>query len=212
MNHWQQFLDAVGDYLHDNWVKCLTAGLFMAAGWLFGKRRARTEFRKREFYDRINVSLNLIHSGTLQIRTILEKGCAEVFLNSAAIDQLNQAARETSETDPLLPLPKDDYWFFLNAALNEVAEHFSLGQLRRDLGQPVVSQVYVLCLTSEQAGTIRTRKVRAMLIQKKLLTNLPTEAPKFESTHHGTRWKTLQILAREYVQNSYKFIEMEICV
>ena len=59
---------------------------------------------------------------------------------------------------------------------------------------------------------MRTRKVRAMLVQTKILQNLPKEEPKYESPTPATRWKTLQKLAAEYVMHPQKFIEVEICL
>jgi hypothetical protein len=96
--------------------------------------------------------------------------------------------------------------------LNEVAEKFSLGELRRDLGEPVRTEKYLLCLTSEASGEIRTRKVRAMLIQKYALENLPAEPPRFEHPTHTFRWQTLRILAAELQKNPHQFLEMEISI
>jgi hypothetical protein len=93
--NFHQVLDVATDYLHDHWSKLATAGLFMAIGWLFGKRRARAEWRKREFYNRVNISLNAIREGTLRIRTIAERHCSDVFLNSVATAFVMNAARQT---------------------------------------------------------------------------------------------------------------------
>lgn len=208
----QQFIDAVASHLHDKWVSFVTAGLFMALGWFFGKRRARANWKKKEFFDRLNVSLNIVRDGTLSIRTIIEKASSEIFLNSVAVETITRLALKTTEKDSLLPLPKEEYWFYLNSVLNEVAEKFSEGQIKRDLGLPTTSAKYLLCLTSECAGAMKTRKVRAMLIQKQLLEHLPSEQPKLESPHHSIRWQTLKQLAAEYAKNPDKFLEIEIAV
>lgn len=165
-----------------------------------------------EFFDRLNISLNAIRDGTLTIRTIAEESCLEVFLNSVAVSALIDAARHTTAEDPLLELREHDYWYYLNAVLNKVAEKFGEGQIRRDMGLPVTAVHYVLCLTSESAGEVRTRKIRAMLIQKSLLLNLPNEEPKYESPTHATRWKTLKYLAAQFQRTPYKFREVEICI
>lgn len=208
----QDVLDTLLDYLHEHWIKFITAGCLMGIGWVFGRHRARNDWQKKEFFGRLNVSLNSFQNGALLIRTIIEKSCADVFLNDIATETITAAARATTETDPILPLPKDDYWYYLNAVLNEIAEKFALGQIQRDLGRPVAAEKYLICLTSECAGAIRTRKVRAMLIQKKLLEHLPEKAPKFESPTHSTRWQTLHILAKEWKANPHKFLEIEICL
>jgi hypothetical protein len=208
----RQILDVVSDTLHDHWVKFATALLIAAVGWLLGRRRARAEWGRREFFDRLNISLNAVRDGTLTIRTIAEESCSEVLLNSVAVSTLADAARHTTPDDPLLELPERDYWFYLNSVLNEVAEKFAEGQIRRDMGLPVTAARYVMCLTSESAGEVRTRKIRAMLIQKNLLLNLPADEPKFESPNHATRWKTLKYLAAQYPRTPHKFLEVEICV
>jgi hypothetical protein len=208
----RQIFDVVSDTLHDHWIKFATAALIAAVSWLLGRRRARAEWTRREFFDRLNISLNAIRDGTLTIRTIAEESCLEVFLNSVAVSSFVNAARHTTPEDPLLELREHDYWYYLNAVLNKVAEKFGDGQIRRDMGLPVTTARYVLCLTSESAGEVRTRKIRAMLIQKSLLLNLPNEEPKYESPTHATRWKTLKYLAAQFQRTPYKFREVEICV
>ena len=207
-----EILQTVWKHLHDKIVGVLIAALFTGVGWYWGKRKAEAKWQRHEFFDRLNVSLNTILDGTLQIRTILEKGCAEVFLNSAATETIIALSRQTTANDSIIPLPKDEYWFYLNSVLNEVAEKFALGQIKRDLGLSVSGERYLICLTNECSGEMKTRKLRAMLIQKKLLTHLPTEQPKLESPHHSTRWKTLTQLAAEYQKNPSRFLEMEIVV
>ena len=209
----EQFFSVLTDFIHDNWMKVLTGFVLMALGWVFGKRKARSDFRKREFFHRLNVSLNLLTPNEpLQIRTLLEKTCDEVFLNAVASENVANAARNTKADNPLLPLPQVDYWQYLNAVLNEIAEKFSIGEIRRDLGLPVTRGKYLICLTCECAGEMRTRKVRAMVIQKKHLENLPATQPKLEHASHVTRWETLKILAEQYKKNPWQFIEMDLSV
>lgn len=213
MQHYlRQVLDVVSDTLHDHWTKFATAALIAAVSWYLGRRRARADWGRREFYDRLNISLNAFRDGTLTIRTIAEESCLEVFLNSIAVTALINAARHTKPEDPLLELPEKDYWYYLNSVLNKVAEKFGEGQIRRDMGLPVTTARYVMCLTSESAGEVRTRKIRAMMIQKELLLNLPKDEPKFENPTHSTRWKTLQYLAAQFPKTPYKFREVEICI
>jgi hypothetical protein len=208
----REFLNVVWDTLHDHWTKFATAALIAAISWFLGRRRARAEWGRREFFDRLNISLNAMREGTLTIRTIAEESCLEVFLNPVAVSALINAARHTTPEDPLLELREHDYWYYLNAVLNKVAEKFGEGQIRRDMGLPVTTARYVMCLTSESAGEVRTRKIRAMLIQKSLFLNLPAEEPKYESATHATRWKTLKYLAVQFQRTPYKFREVEICI
>lgn len=204
-------LDAVFEYLNQHWARFLTAAVALAVGWFLGRWRARAQWKKKEFLDRLNVSLNSIEDGRLLIRTVIEKSCEDVFLNDVAAARVVAAAKQTSESDPILPLPKDDYWYYLNQVLNEVSEKFAEGQLRRDAGLPVRRADYLLCLTCEVAGEMRTRKVRAMLVRKGLLTNLPAVEPKYESPTHTTRWRTLRQLAAIFEKEPVKFMAVELC-
>jgi hypothetical protein len=205
-------LGSLFDYLGENWPELLwivaAAGI---ASYLAG-RRARSRWRKHEFLDRLNVTLTSIEDGTLRIRTILEMDCQEIFLNASAAKTIVKLAKQTTPEDPILPIPKEDCWQYLNAVLNEISERFAIGQIKRDLGIDVERGHYLLCLTCELAGPVRTQKVRGMLVHKSLLTALPKEAPAYESPSHVTRWKTLQQIADQYVKNPHRFIEMEICV
>jgi len=206
------FLKTVSDYIQQHWLKAVTAAVFLGIGWLFGKYRARQQWEKKEFLDRLNISLNTIADGKLLIRTLAEMPCEEVFLNSVAVKRLLAAAGKTTEADPIVPFAKDDYWYYLNSVLNEISEQFALGLLKRDMGVDVRKETYVLCITNECAGDLRTRKIRAMVIKKSLLTGLPEKPPAFESPNHHTRWKTLGQLAAAYEKDRFRFLEMEICV
>lgn len=207
-----EFIDLIIAAAKEHWIKVVTAAAFTLAGVLIGKRRALAQWRKKEFLHRINFSLNMIRDGKLMIRTILEKSCEEVFLNKAASDAIDVAARNTTEQNPILPLPKDEYWYYLNSVLNELSEKFSEGHIRRDMGLPVTSENYLICLTCERSGPVRTRKVRAMVIQKKLLDNLPKERPKLSAESHITRWETLNILAAQWKSAPHQFLDVEISV
>ena len=200
------------EYLNEHWIKFVIAGLFMGAGWFFGKRRARREWRTREFLGRLNFSLNTLDEGVLKIRTLSEKSCEDVFLNQVAAESVTASAKLTTPENPTLPLEKDEYWFYLNSVLNELSEQFAEGLLRRDMSLPVKSEEYVICLTSESAGEMRTRKVRAMVVRKSLLANLPHEKPKFEAESHSTRWTTLTLLSELYQKEPWKFLTVELCM
>jgi hypothetical protein len=206
----QQLINTIVQVLEEHGIKVLVGLVSIWVGWLFGRRRAQANWKKQEFLDRLNVSLNVIDDGTLKIRTLSEKRCEDVFLNSVAAETVQKLARQTTATDPLLPIPKDDQWYYLNAVLNELSEQFALGHIRRDLGVTVQTEAYLVCLTCEQFGEIRTRKVRAMVVRKSLLTNLPKEMPKLKASHHTTRWTTLQFMAAEYAKNPWRFLEVEL--
>lgn len=205
-------IEALNDLITDHWAKLLLGALVTVGGWIWARYRANKEWKRREFYHRINVSLNSIHDGTLRIRTLSEKPCSEVFLNDSAVRTLVERAASTTVADPIIPLPQNEMWFYLNAVLNELSEQFAAGLIARDAGQPTKSTQYLICLTCECDGAVKTRKVRAMVIRKDLLKALPEETPEFESEVHQIRWKTLQWMAEQYESNPWKFIEMELVI
>ncbi len=207
-----EMVEVVIKELQQHLLKVVVGFVLMAAGWFIGHRRAQASWQKREFYDRLNFSLNYIDSGTLRLRTLAEHQCEAVFLNKAATDAVIKAAKATTEANPLLPLPEKDYWYYLNAVLNELSEQYSEGHLKRAQGVTVSAATYIICLTCEAAADIRMRKVRAMVIQKSLLLNLPPEAPHLEKSHHHTRWKTLKTMAEEFQKRPWQFLELELSV
>ncbi len=106
--------------------------------------------------------------------------------------------------------PREDCWYFLNAVLNELSEQFAGGLLAREAGMDVRSTQYLICLTNECDGDLRIWKLRAMVIHRKLLLNLPEEMPQFESPHHKVRWETLLHLRRRYGTEPWRFLEVEL--
>ena len=205
---WNSIVTAVREHA----VKVAAGFVLMLVGWFFGKWRARSHWKKQEFLDRLNISLNTIDEGVLKIRTLSEKHCEQVFLNSSASEAVQAAARKTTAQNSLLPLPVNDTWFYLNAVLNDLSEQFAYGVMKRDMGLSGTSAIYLIALTCELSGEMRTRKIRAMVIKKSVLTNLPAEMPKLESLNHSKRWETLQQLALEYSREPKRFMEIELCV
>jgi hypothetical protein len=206
----ESFTSLVVDALGQYWLEAVASISLMTAGWWAGRRRARREWERLEFLGRLNVSLNRIQDGTLEIRTILEKPLSEVFSNPSAVDKVQRSALRTSEANPLLVLDKRDRWPILNCVLNEVSERFADGHLRRDLGYPVVSDSYLMCLTRERAEDLRTNKIRAMLIKKSLLLALPSKEPGYEHPVHRIRFQTLTRLRELHAEEPDSFVELQL--
>ncbi len=205
-----ELVSTILEYLEDNWMKVVWGILIAGVGWYFGRRRAQASWKKQEFLNRVNVSLNRIENGVLQIRTISEKLAEEVFLNQHASEKMQSYAVKTTAENPVLPIPNGEQWFYLNSVLNEVSEKFSDGLIRHDMGLDVKTETYVLCLTCECGGELKTRKVRAMLIKKSLLQGLGDEAPRFEQPQHQLRWKTLKFLQSRLTSHPNDFMEVVI--
>ncbi len=207
-----EFLTSLRALATEHGMKLFSAAAFTFVGWLFGRWRAARSWQKREFFNRLNVSLNTIHDGKLLIRTVLEKTCEDVLLNKVAVDRLIKAAQKTTLQNSIIPLSPEDRWFYLNAILNELSETFAEGLIRREAGKPHDAIRFLICLTHEPHGEVRTRKIRAMVIRKESLLNLPKEQPALESPNHSVRWTTLKQLQKSYAADPADFIEAEIVV
>ena len=129
-----------------------------------------------------------------------------------AVERLINLAQTTTKTSPLVPISRDDSWFYLNSVLNELSEQFAEGLIRREAGRPTEAVRLLICLTNECDGDVRTRKIRAMVIRRDLLLALPEEAPKFESPNHTIRWQTLQQMQKAYGAEPWRFIDVEIVI
>lgn len=208
----QQVIQFMTDFVREHWEGAAFSLFCLVFGAWWGKRRARNAWTKKEFHNRINVSLNTIQDGTLRIRTLLETNLEEIFLNSVAVEMVTAAIPKAVEGKPILAVDKADVWYLLNAVLNEISERFALGSIKKDLNVPTTTGIYLVCLTYEVSGAIRTRKVRAMVIQKDQLLNLPDEMPKLERPQHSTRYETLKKMAEVYRQEPEHFLEVEISV
>ena len=215
----QQFLN---DLATDSGKKLITAVVVaiisgtasFLIGRYWGRYQAGRQWKKKEFLDRVIVSLNLFADGGLKIRTVLERSLDEVFLNRVAVDKVLAAAKLCTATTPLLPIPTADRWYILNFVLNAVAEQFALGHIRRDAGQPVTVVRYALFLTAELVGDERIRKVRAMLLREDHLKAFPypDEMPALENPWHSTRIETLRAAAKVYATDPDQFLMLEVCV
>ncbi len=208
----EEILKQIWVHLQDNAVKIIVGLLVAAAAWWYGRYRARSEWNRREFFHRINISLNWIDQGSLRFRTLAEQTCEDVFLNVVAADRVRAAAEKTTPENPNLPLPKEEYWYFLNGVLNTLSEKFAEGLIRQEMGLPTQSVRYLVCLTCEAAGDLRTRKVRALVVRQQLLENLPEEVPAFEHPRHATRWQTLKILAQRFKTHPHEFIDVQLAI
>ena len=87
----EDFFNTVRDLAAQHGIKFLSAAAFTGAGWLIGRWRAAQSWKKREFFNRLNISLNSLHDGKLLIRTVLEKTCEDILLNKVAVERLIKA-------------------------------------------------------------------------------------------------------------------------
>ncbi|MFO0850298.1 MAG: hypothetical protein U0871_17325 [Gemmataceae bacterium] len=216
------FADLAADIANDSGKKLATAVIVTVVstvasflvGRYWGRYQAGRQWAKKEFLDRVIVSLNIFADDTLKIRTVMERSLDEVFLNRVAIDKVLAAARKCTPDQPILPIAKADRWYLLNFVLNAVAEHFVAGQIKQDAGEKVTAVRYALFLTAELVGDERIRKVRAMLVKRDHLVNFPypDAPPKLENPWHIDRVKTLKAAAALYAAEPDHFLTLEVCV
>jgi hypothetical protein len=195
-------------------VAVVTSVASFVVGRYWGRYKAQREWHKKEFLNRVIVSLNIFADGFLKIRTVMERSLEEVFLNQVAVEKVLAAAKRCTPENPILPIAREDRWYLLNFVLNAVAEHFVAGQVRQDAGEKVTAVRYALFLTAELVGDERIRKVRAMLVKQEHLTSFPypDSLPKLENAWHEDRVKTLRKAAALYAREPDNFLTLEVCV
>lgn len=199
-------LDMIREHAFD-----IVSGMgLLVCGWWFGRWRTTRQWTSQEFLSRLHISLTLIHDGRLSIRTLGERSCVDVFGNAEAARAVADAARQTSPFDPILPLPRDTYWSFLNSLVNELSSLCAGGHVAADLGAPVRRGTYLACLTSERTADVRTRKVRALVVRKDLLLSLPATMPELSREQDAVRWETLRHLADAFPRTPWRFAEVEL--
>lgn len=205
---------------HDAFYKILFgAGSVIVVGtWAW--YRARSAWRRREYLDRLNFSLNSFDGKTLKIRTLLEESLESIMLNRIAVSMVRKGAHKARVDDPVLHFAKKDAWFILNAVLNTLSERFASGILKQDIlrnskGETstiIPTARYLFCLTCEKNAQVRTQKIRVMVIRKDLLESLPLQRPQLEREVHSTRWETLQKMAAAHRETPHDFLEVELSV
>lgn len=189
----------------------IVSGLgLLVCGWLCGRWRTTRQWASQEFFGRLHISLTLVGDGRLSIRTLGERSCIDVFGNSEAARAIADAARRTSPADPLLDLPREGYWSFLNSLVNELSSVCAQGFIADDLGVAVRRGSYIVCLTCERDADVRTRKVRAIVVRKEVLLTLPESMPRLDREQDVVRWKTLQLLAADFPQRPWRYVEVEL--
>ncbi len=184
-----------------------------AAGALVVRYRAKRQYDRKDFLDRLHVSLNMLADGQLKIRTILERPLGEVMLNDHVKTKVLAAARSATPEKPLLELSQNDATFVLNCVVNVTAEHFCSGFFREDVGRPNDATLYAIFLTCEPVGEVRQRKVRALLVRPEFLRDFPYRdaMPKLEREWHTDRVKTLRSAAELYIKRPELFSHLELC-
>lgn len=211
--NWQQIQEVLGDLIVDHWLKILCGVLLAFGGTILAKWKQRRDYYKREFLQRLNLSLNFIEDGVLRIRTIFEMNLGDVLFNQELVNKVLKAAKEK---DVLLKMDKDTQWLVNNSILNEIAERFAEGQLAHAQGITVSTEPYLFCLTCEKDDDVRIRKLRVMLIHKNMIDRIldpDSKMPNFERPYHNVRWDTLRQMAKAWKERgNYQVARMDISI
>ncbi len=180
------------------------------AGRSWGRYQAKRKFERRDFLDRLHVSLNMLGGGQLRIRTVVERPLADVVLNEVVKNKITAAARRATSENPILMLPEQDASFVYNCVINTTAEHFCSGCVRADSGHPVNTTVYALFLTCEPVSDMRQQKIRAVLVKRQHLIEFPyaDSVPQLEHKWHSDRVNTLRCAAALYKTRPELFSHM----
>ncbi len=202
-------------WLQEHWTEALASLVSLFIGGLIGRWRAWKRFADRSFFDRVTVSLNYVENGQFKIRTLLERSALEIFRNAEMTRAVMEACAKKGK-GPLLALPDNDYWFYLNPVLNAISERFAEGFVRREAGTGAAEQTYLLFLTCENDDgvMVRQRKVRAMMIREQTLLATIELTPEFRNPFQAARWETLRKVREEWATNpdTKRIRKITICV
>lgn len=190
---------------------CTTVLSLLIGKW-WGHYQAQKQLDALHFFDIVNVGFNLLNDGSLRIRTIFETNLDQIYRNKIQIETLKKLAKKTTADHPLIDIPADDAWYYLNFLLNALAEKFTEGNAREACGLPVTKTRFSLFLTCEKVGADRLHKIRAMLVRQDLLENFPYNdtLPALEKEYHKDRILTLRSAAKAYRTKPYLFLPFEI--
>ena len=101
---------------------------------------------------------------------------------------------------------EDDYKATYGPLISLVSEKCSNNDsIDLALGRPMDEYRFVIALTYEKLSDRRARHLRAMVMWEQSLLKLPAEAPRFERKEHATRFRTLQVIARQYRAHPERF-------
>jgi hypothetical protein len=102
--------------------------------------------------------------------------------------------------------PEDDYKATYGPLISLISEKCSNDHaIDLALGRPMQEFRFVIALTFEQLSDRRARHLRAMVMWEETLLNLPAECPRVEKDEHKTRFRTLQVIGRQYQKHPERF-------
>lgn len=188
------------DWIKENWD--LIALLVTWSGIIGVWWKRRREWRRKSFLRQVNFSINVIHDGTLELRTLMEQTARDVWINEHGVSLVVDAAERTTVEQPFLKLQsRDDQGYVLRAVLNVLSERFAENYLARAMGVDTRRQRFLFGVTCEKYGALRTQKLRVLIVTRELLDALfgengTAESVQFEAPTHSDRLITLRVMHR----------------
>ena len=163
------------DLVLDNWELALLLATWSVISIVSIRRQY--DWRHRRFTQQVNFSLTTPverdGSQILLLRTLLEDGASNVWLNEYGVSRVLKAARLTTREMPFLRIAQlRDRDLVLNAVLNVLSERFSDAFVARAVGIPIKTDVFLFGLTWERYGEMKTQKLRVILIKRADLESL----------------------------------------
>ena len=187
------------DILLDQWELALLIiswGVFGAISF-----RKRIDWRQKRFSQQVNFSLNIIeeHEGgkILAIRTLLEDGALNVWLNEHGVAVVRNAATQTTTEMPFVQISdQEERDAIMIGLLNVLSERYSDVFVAKSLGVPVLTDTFLFGLTWERYGEMKTEKLRAIVIRKTELEFLIAHKTPISTYHesHQPRLETLRVM------------------
>lgn len=177
--------------------------------------RGLVRFRRRQFLDVLNVSLNTYNPALRRFtfRTVHEGPLATILPPQAERAVARAAAAAQRAPDCVVQLPEDVEFVVYNRLSNLLSSQCHSEWRRLDAGDPGVrEEPYVVVLTAEPLSGAapgmarwgaRQTKVRAMLLRRDTVATLaavPPDAPQPEWVRksNSARWALLTRLSRRY--------------
>jgi hypothetical protein len=185
-------------------------GLLLGVIAGFALWRARKQRRRWRYRRQLEFSLTGLRDNCLRIRTLGEVDCQSLFLEMPAVKKLWRRANATTIDNPLPQLDTDDYLVYLRAVGDYLSGWFAQGHLRLDQGLPVHAADYVVGLAFEMGESARSKQLRAIIVSRELLEQLPAQSPIFEHESQRPRWHTLQAMAKAYRENPLRLTVVEV--
>lgn len=173
----------------------------------FGFPLAMLLYRKRQFLDHITYSCNTLlcedDTYTLQIRTPEVLPVSDLLpVNTVFSLKLLLAIRRCTSDNPFIIMSDRDMDVLQPCIINGLSRIFAEGIMANAQGRVVEKTIFLIAITFEKYGAIRSRKIRVMIATANQLQQISKQefrgAVRFEEEHHSDRMRTLYAMAERY--------------